>query len=71
MTVYKLFAIFHRSEKNHGRNRQSNQADDKFRETLINLIGLASGALETFKGSTIEEKRKLINLLFGNLKLKC
>lgn len=36
----------------------------------LNLIGLASGALETFKGSTIEGKRKLINLVFANLKLK-
>ncbi|WP_341758392.1 hypothetical protein [Candidatus Tisiphia endosymbiont of Ditula angustiorana] len=45
-------------------------ADDKFSECLVNLVELASGALETFKGSTTEGKRKLINLVFTNLKLK-
>ncbi|WP_341754038.1 recombinase RecB [Candidatus Tisiphia endosymbiont of Dioctria rufipes] len=45
-------------------------ADDKFSECLVNLVELASGALETFKGSTIKEKRKLINLIFANLELK-
>ncbi len=45
-------------------------ADDKFSELLINLVELASGAFVAFKGSTIERKRKLINLVFGNLELK-
>jgi hypothetical protein len=30
---------------------------------------LASGALEAFRGSTAEEKRKLLNFVFANLKL--
>ncbi len=47
-----------------------NNADDKFSELLINLVELASGAFVAFKGSTIERKRKLINLVFGNLELK-
>ncbi|WP_342268180.1 recombinase family protein [Candidatus Tisiphia endosymbiont of Empis tessellata] len=45
-------------------------ADDKFSECLVNLVELASGALETFKGSTTEGKRKLMNLVFANLELK-
>ncbi len=44
-------------------------ADDKFSECLVNLVELASGALETFKGSNIEKKRKLLNLVFSNLEL--
>ncbi|WP_375358819.1 hypothetical protein [Candidatus Tisiphia endosymbiont of Neophilaenus lineatus] len=47
-----------------------NYADDKFLECLVNLVELASGALETFKGSTTEGKRKLMNLVFANLELK-
>jgi len=46
------------------------RADDNFAETLVRLIELACGALEKFKGSTTEEKRALINLVFANLKLK-
>ena len=45
-------------------------ADDKFSDQLITIVELASGALETFKGSTTPGKRKLINLVFGNLELK-
>ncbi|MCC8398174.1 MAG: hypothetical protein LN569_02565 [Rickettsia endosymbiont of Labidopullus appendiculatus] len=45
-------------------------ADDKFSECLINLVELASGAAESFKGSTIEGKHKLINLVFVNLEIK-
>ncbi len=45
-------------------------ADDKFSELLINLVELASRAFVAFKSSTIERKRKLINLVFGNLELK-
>ena len=40
------------------------------KKQLITVVELASGALETFKGSTIEGKRKLINLVFANLELK-
>ena len=47
-----------------------NNADDKFSECLVNLVELASGAAEAFKGSTVEGKRKLINLVFVNLEIK-
>ena len=49
---------------------QHNNADDNFSECLINVVELASMASATFKGSTIEKKRKLINLVFSNLELK-
>ena len=45
-------------------------ADNDFSKCLISLVEVASGALETFKGSNIEEKRKLINFVFSNLELK-
>ena len=47
-----------------------NNADNDFSKCLITLLDLASRAGKTFKGSTIEEKRKLINLVFDNLELK-
>jgi hypothetical protein len=53
-----------REIENHG------QADDSFAKTLITLVELASGALKTFRGSTTEGKRQLINLVFANLKCK-
>ena len=45
------------------------KADDNFSKAMISLVELASRALHTFKGSTTEDKRKLINLVFANLKL--
>ena len=47
-----------------------NNADDNFMECLITLLKLAFKAGETFKGSTISEKRDLINMVFWNLELK-
>ena len=46
-----------------------NEADDSFAKRLISIVELASKAGETFKGSTINEKRELINLVLLNLKL--
>ena len=37
---------------------------------LIRCLELGSNAGKTFKGSTVEEKRELINLVFANLRLK-
>lgn len=48
----------------------NNRADNNFTETLINALKLASGASEAFKGSNLEDKRELINLVFSNLELK-
>ncbi len=36
---------------------------------MIDVLNLAANAHKTFKGSKIEEKRKLIKLVFSNLKL--
>jgi site-specific DNA recombinase len=46
------------------------KADDSFAKMLVSLVELASNALETFRGSNLEQKRKLINLVFSNLTLK-
>ncbi|HJD67117.1 MAG TPA: recombinase family protein [Rickettsia endosymbiont of Bembidion lapponicum] len=46
------------------------KADKNFSEMLISLVELASDAHQTFIGSTVTEKRHLINLVFANLTLK-
>ncbi|MFY9589648.1 recombinase family protein [Rickettsia endosymbiont of Halotydeus destructor] len=46
-----------------------NKADDNFARMLISLVELASDAHQTFIGSTIAEKRSLVNLVFSNLSL--
>ncbi len=46
------------------------EADDKITDTASTLITLASEAYETFKGSTIAEKRELLNFMFSNLTLE-
>jgi len=48
----------------------NNKADNNFTDTLVSALKLASGAGAAFRGSTTEEKRKLINLVFDNLELK-
>ena len=45
------------------------EADDKFIDTTEMLINFASEAYETFKGSEISKKRKMLNFVFQNLKL--
>ena len=47
----------------------NNRADNNFADGLITMLQLASNASKKFKGSTVEEKRKLINLVFDNLEL--
>ncbi|HJD59977.1 MAG TPA: recombinase family protein, partial [Rickettsia endosymbiont of Omalisus fontisbellaquei] len=47
-----------------------NKTDDSFTNMLIALIELAFNAHKTFIGSTIAEKRNLVNLVFANLTLK-
>lgn len=44
--------------------------DDGFKESLINLFFIATKSLETFRSSTIEQKRALVNFVFANLELK-
>ena len=49
--------------------RNYEEADDKFTDTTATLINLASEAYETFKGSEMPQKRKMLNFVFQNLKL--
>ena len=46
------------------------EADDKFTDTASTLITLASEAYETFKGSEMPQKRKMIKFVFQNLELR-
>lgn len=46
------------------------KVDDKFSKKLVELINIASDAYDTFNGSTINEKRELLNFMFSNLELK-
>ena len=46
------------------------KADDSFTKTLTNLLTLASEAETMWKGSTIAQKRELLNFVFANLELK-
>jgi hypothetical protein len=45
------------------------KADDSFTKTLTNLLTLASEAETMWKGSTIAQKRELLNFVFANLEL--
>ncbi|KJV58244.1 cassette chromosome recombinase B domain protein [Rickettsia felis str. Pedreira] len=44
--------------------------DDSFTKMLVSLISTASSAYKIFKSSSVGQKRRLINLIFGNLILK-
>lgn len=44
--------------------------DDGFKEALVTLFAVASGAYETFIGSTVAQKRLVLNFVFANLSLK-
>jgi hypothetical protein len=46
------------------------KVDDKFSKKLVDLISITNNAYETFKGSTIAEKREFLNFIFANLSLK-
>ena len=48
----------------------NNRADNNFSECLVGALKLASGAGKAFRSSDIEQKRKLVNLVFQNLELK-
>ena len=43
--------------------------DDQFINKLIYMIELSANALKYFRGSSLDEKRELLNLVFLNLKL--
>ncbi len=46
------------------------KVDDKLSKKLAGLISISKNAYETFKGSTIAEKRELLNFIFSNLTLE-
>ncbi|WP_425360943.1 hypothetical protein [Candidatus Tisiphia endosymbiont of Stenodema calcarata] len=43
--------------------------DDKLSKKLVDLISITTNAYETFRDSTIAEKRELLNFMFANLNL--
>jgi hypothetical protein len=45
------------------------KVDDQFSKKLATLINITNNAYETFKGSTISEKREILNFIFLNLNL--
>jgi hypothetical protein len=66
------------TRKNPLRNKQSNiethikanrKGDEGFKEALISLVSIASDSFEKFLGSTISQKRALLNFIFANLSL--
>jgi len=48
---------------------QHQTGDDAFRATLESLISVASRAADLFQRSKAEQKRKLVSLVFSNLRL--
>ncbi len=46
------------------------KVDDKLSKKLADLVCISTNAYETFKGSTIAEKRELLNFIFSNLTLE-
>lgn len=45
------------------------KADENFKITVNKVLSLASKAYEIFESSNIDQKRKLINFVFSNLRL--
>ncbi len=46
------------------------EGDDSFKDSMIALLDVISEAHTLFKSSNVEQKRRLVNFLFANLKLK-
>ncbi len=46
------------------------KVDDKLSKKLADLVCISINAYETFKGSTLDEKRELLNFIFSNLTLE-
>ena len=46
------------------------KADETFHHTLVSLVSLASRAHECFTRANIEQKRKLLTLIFANLEMQ-
>src|SRR5690606_22703935 len=50
--------------------KKHSEADHTFRDTITSLLGLANRGLQLFDSGNFEQKRKLMNLLFSNLRLR-
>lgn len=50
--------------------RSFDEADDSFNDRLMNLVELASSAVNHFRTSDIFGKRELLNFIFQNLSLR-
>lgn len=48
----------------------NDKGDDSFKECLLALFAVVSGAYDLFIGSTTAEKRLMLNFMFSNLSLK-
>lgn len=68
--VRKKTSLKERLEEIHLKLKDNENGDDNFKDTLINLVELASKAHELFQSSTVEQKRRLVNFMFANLSLK-
>lgn len=51
------------------RVQRLSEADDSFNKTLATIFTLASKAHDLFKSSKLEEKRRIITILFSNLEM--
>src|SRR3990167_3775761 len=51
------------------RLQRLSEADDGFNKTLATIFTLASKAHDLFKSSKLEEKRRIISILFSNLEM--
>ncbi|MBI1425823.1 MAG: recombinase family protein, partial [Gammaproteobacteria bacterium] len=52
-----------------GRMAAHRESDHSFKDAFLSLLSLASGAHDLYTGSTIEQKRELMNVIFANLTL--
>jgi hypothetical protein len=50
--------------------KESNHADDKFKDALSNVIKLVSKSYDLFESSKTDEKRGLLGFVFSNLQLE-
>ncbi len=50
--------------------KDSDQADDKFKDAMCDIIGLVGKSYDLFESSKTDQKRQLLGFVFSNLKLE-
>ena len=50
--------------------KKHKEADHSFRDAITSLLGLANRGLELFDTGNFEQKRKIMNIMFSNLKMR-